>query len=99
MVPLRIAAPAVPLETLRMLSSWFPAEVSIYPLNPSYEYTAESADANNVAIFKKLQQCRDAKLVEAVDETYLYWAAMNSTGCRLTKLGQHYWRLVKEGRL
>jgi uncharacterized caspase-like protein len=99
MVALRTAQPAVSEDTLRMLPKWFPVKESIYPLNPSYEYTEKVADSDNVAIFKQLQQCRDAKLVESVDEDYMYFAAKNSTGCRLTMLGQHYWQLVKDGRL
>jgi hypothetical protein len=82
-----------------MLPEWFPLKESLYPLDPSYEYTEATANPENVAIFKKLQQCRDAKLVEAVGETYMYFAAKHSTACRLTMLGQHYWQLVKDGRL
>jgi len=29
----------------------------------------------------------------------MYYAAINSTGCRLTPLGKHYWSLVKAGRI
>jgi hypothetical protein len=29
----------------------------------------------------------------------MYYAAMHSTGCRLTALGKHYWGLVKAGRI
>jgi hypothetical protein len=29
----------------------------------------------------------------------MYYAAMNSTGCRLTALGGHYRRLASEGRI
>jgi hypothetical protein len=38
-------------------------------------------------------------LVEAVNAEFMYFAAMNSTGCRLTPLGRHYWRMAQEGRI
>ena len=51
------------------------------------------------ALPEELQRCRDAKLVEAVNAEFMYFAAMNSTGCRLTPLGRHYWRMAQEGRI
>ena len=98
-VPLRKTGPAVPLETLRLLPDWFISAEFEYPLDPSYEDQIPGFDPDHVAIFKKLQKCRDAKLVEAVDEEFMYFAALNSTACRLTPLGKHYWRLVQAGRI
>jgi hypothetical protein len=97
--PLRRATPAVPLEYLRLLPSWFATAESECPLDPTYEDTVPGFNPENVAIFKKLQKCRDAKLVQAVDEEFLYFAAMNSKACRLTPLGRHYWRLAQAGRI
>lgn len=100
---LRTAQPAVSDATLRELTKWFPQVDSEYHLDPTYEYTSNEKgfvpDEDHVKIFKKLQQCRDAKLVEAVGEEFLYFAAMYSKSCQLTSLGQRYWKLVKEGRL
>lgn len=96
---LRKAIPAVSVETLRQLPTWFPAPDHIFPLDPEYEDTEPGHDPAKVAIFKKLQKCRDAKLIEAVDEDFLYFAAMNSTGCRLTLLGQRYRKLAAERRI
>ncbi|WP_332642845.1 caspase family protein [Aeromicrobium sp.] len=96
---LRIAQPAVPLAVLRELTVWFPNVDSEFRLDPTYEYTEPTADPDHVTVFKKLQRCRDAKLVEAVDAEYMYFAAIEGTACRLTGLGQHYWRLAKEGRV
>lgn len=98
-VPIRRVRPAVPLETLRQLPSWFETAHYEYPLDPSYEDQVEGFDPDNVAVFKKLQKCRDAKLIEAVDEEFLYFAAINSKACRLTPLGRHYWRLATAGRI
>jgi uncharacterized caspase-like protein len=100
---LRTAQPAVSAATLRELTIWFPQVDGEYDLDPTYEYTSNEQgfvpDEDHVKIFKKLQQCRDAKLVEAVGAEFLYFAAMNSKSCQLTSLGQRYWKLVKEGRL
>lgn len=98
-VPIRKAQPAVALETLRLLPSWFDTADFEYPLDPTYEDQIPGFDLDKVAIFKKLQKCRDAKLVEAVDEEFLYFAAVNSKACRLTPLGKHYWRLAQAGRI
>lgn len=96
---LRKALPAVSVETLRQLPTWFPAPDHVFPLDPEYEDTEPGHDPAKVAIFKKLQKCRDAKLIEAVGEDFLYFAAMNSTGCRLTLLGQRYRKLAAERRI
>lgn len=96
---IRTAAPAVPLEVLRNFTTWFPDPDAEYPLDPSYEDTRPEPNPEHVRIFKHLQRARDAKLVEAVDEEFLYFAAINSKSARLTALGKHYWRLVKDGRV
>jgi caspase domain-containing protein len=100
LVSLRTAQPSVRVETLRQFPIWFSSADDEFPLDPSYEDTqVAAADPEHVAVFKQLQQCRDAKLVEAVDAEYMYFAAVNGTGCRLTPLGRHYWRLAKAGRI
>lgn len=53
----------------------------------------------NVAIFKNLQKFQSVGLVMPVDVDHMYFAAMNSKSCRLTALGYHYWRLVKDKRI
>jgi hypothetical protein len=34
-----------------------------------------------------------------VDEEFMYYAAINSKACRLTPLGQQYWRLASAKRI
>lgn len=99
LVPVRRAEAAVALDVLRQLPAWFTTPDYEYPLDPSYEDTAEPRNENHERIFKNLQKCRDAKLVEAVNEDFLYFAAMRSRTCRLTPLGRHYWRMANAGRL
>ncbi len=96
---LRRCAPAVPLGELRQLPQLFnPAEADL-PLDPSYEPTVDPRDAQHEADFAVLQHCRAAKLVDPVDAEHLYFAAMNSTACRLTPLGRHYRRMAAQDRL
>ena len=99
LIPLRRAQPAVPLDVLRRLREWFPDAQYEFPLDPSFEPDAEPHDAEREQIFGQLQQCRAAKLIEPVGEEHMYFAAMNSTACRLTALGRHYRRLAEDGRV
>lgn len=96
---LRTCHPAVSDETLRQLAGWFPTPGHEFPLDPSYEYTTELGNAKNENVFKQLQRCSYVKLVEPVDEEYMYFAAVNSKACRLTALGRHYRRLAVEEHL
>jgi hypothetical protein len=85
---------------LRKITEYFPDPSNDFPLNPSYEYTNVSvAIPDNVSKFKNLQKMQSVGLVVPVDEEYMYWAAQNSKVCRLTLLGMHYWRLVKENKI
>jgi hypothetical protein len=96
---IRTCKPLVPLEILRKLTEWFPTSGFDYPLDPSYEPTNNKERNPNEKIFAGLQKFRACRLVEPIDEEHMYFAAMNSTGCRLTPLGKHYWSLVKAGRI
>lgn len=96
---LRTCRPFVEDEVLRQLPSWYPTPEHKFPLDPSYEDTAGLGNTENEAVFKKLQRCSYAKLVEPVDEEFMYFAAMNSKACSLTPLGQHYRRLAADERL
>lgn len=106
---LRNTTPIVAIDVLKKITAYFSAPDVIYPLTPSYEYTNDPeiehlchvpfAEKNNVTIFDALQKMQRAGLVEPVGEAHLYWAAMNNKACRLTPLGEHYWRLVNEQRI
>lgn len=96
---LRDIAPRVPLDVLRNLSKWFPTSGYVYKLDPSYEPTSQKPDENNMDIFRQLQLCNRHSLVEPVDAEHMYFAAMNSTGCRLTIIGEYYRSLAEKGRL
>jgi len=106
---LRTINPQVPLNTLRKIIEYFPAPQEEYKLDPSYEDTNTKtvehsivepyAKAENVAIFKNLQKLQSVGLVVPVDSEFMYFAAMESKTCKLTSLGYHYWRFVKDKRI
>jgi len=96
---LREVNPRVPKEVLRKISLYFAAPDGVYLLDPSYEDTNTLALPGNVAIFKDLQKLQSIGLVEPVNTPFMFYAAMEGKGCRLTAPGQHYWRLAKKGRV
>jgi Caspase domain len=100
LVGVRQAQPSVAPGDLRELAAWFPTPDHDFPLDPSYEPTEEPRDEEHERVFGRMQKMRAAKLIEPVgDEDHMYYAAKNSGACRLTQLGQLYWRLVRDGRI
>jgi hypothetical protein len=97
-VALREVAPLVAEETLRKLPDWFPDASFVFPLDPSYEpteiavFSPEKGD-----VFAQLQKCNRHSLIEPVDAEHMYYAAIHSTGCRLTALGAYYRELAIKG--
>jgi hypothetical protein len=99
LLSLRECAPAVARETLRKLPDWFDTPDAEYPLDPSYEPEEEPKGHPNETIFKELQACRGAKLIEPVGADHMYFAAIENKSCRLTQLGRRYRRLATEKRI
>ena len=108
-ISLREAMAPVPTEVLRRMIDYFPTAEHPYPLDPSYEDTNTEdrkyppappfARPHNVAIFKDLQKLQSVGLLIPVGAPFMFFAAMESKSCRLTALGQHYWRLAKKKRI
>jgi hypothetical protein len=106
---LRIVIPQVSIETLREIIKFFPTPTDEFSLDPSFEYTNSInvrheviepyAINENTMVFKKLQQLQSIGLVIPAGADYMYFAAMESKSCKLTALGHHYWRLVKDKRI
>ena len=96
---LRQVTPPVPLEILRKITGYFPIPEQEFALDPSFEDQTENPDPTNVAIFKNLQKYQSVGLVVPVNAEFMYFAAMESKSCKLTALGHHYWRLVKDKRI
>ncbi len=99
MLPLRRCEPPIDLELLRLLPEYFESPQAEHLLDPSYEPDAKPRNRENEKIFSHLQRLRAVRLVVPVGEEHMYYAAMNSKSCKLTPLGQFYWRLASEGRL
>ena len=86
-----------------------------YPLTPKNEYTSygdniniieEARTKNPQCInFQMLQDLQKIGFVEPSMEElpegkkHMYWAAMLSKSCRLTKIGKYYWKLCNNGRI
>ncbi|MBU9710880.1 caspase family protein [Evansella tamaricis] len=106
---LRTVNPQVPINTIRNLVKYFPSPEDEFELDPSFEDTNSPdvehhliepyAIEGNVTIFKDLQKLEGVGLVVPVEEEHMYFAAMNSKSCKLSALGYHYWRLVKDRRI
>jgi uncharacterized caspase-like protein len=99
MLSLRTAKPAIDIAILRRLPDWFATADAEFALSPRHEPTAEPKDSSAEDTFRCLQRCNRVKLVEPVDEEDMYYAAINSTGCRLTALGRFYRTLADHGRI
>ena len=108
-VRLKKINPPIPVETLRKITEYFNSPEEYYKLDPSYEDTnsldveheiiTPHAKPENVAVFKDLQKMQSVGLVVPEEADYMYFAAMNSKSCKLTALGLHYWRLVKDKKI
>lgn len=98
-ISLKKVQPPISLEDLHRLPQLFPDPTYQFPLDPTFEPDSPSADPNNNELFAVLQRYNRVNLVVPVGETHMYHAAMNSKLCRLTVLGEHYRRLVEDGRI
>lgn len=107
-VSLRKVKSPIEIEDLSRIVELFEETGTIFSLDPTYEPKRDNIELveelpapvdENVEKFKILQKYNRVNLVVPVDEEHMYYAAMNSTGCKLTPLGEHYWNLVRKGRL
>lgn len=107
-ISLRQNNPLVDPSILRKLPEWFTYPGEVFQLNPSFESDRESVadelkdlpvDANNAAIFKDLQKCNRHGLIVPHEAEHMFFAAMNSTGCKLTALGEYYRKICINGKI
>ncbi|MDN3699338.1 caspase family protein [Vibrio cortegadensis] len=96
---LRQAQPPISLDNLKQLTEIFESAGSIRNLDPSYEPTSPDPIEENVKTFAVLQKLAKVNLVIPDGEEHMYYAALNSKGCRLTVLGAHYWNLISKERI
>lgn len=108
-IPLKTVKPTVDLSYIRELTSLFEKPEKHFQLDPSFEKTNSPsvehkcippyAQEDHVKQFSILQKLQSIGFVRPIDEEHMYFAAINSKSCKLTALGQYYWRLVKNGRI
>ena len=96
---LRKVQPPISLTDLKKIVELFEEPSIEFKLDPSYEPDSGIPDDENVEKFRILQKYNRINLVVPVKEEHMYYAAMNSTSCKLTALGVHYWNLVKNQRI
>ena len=98
-VSLRKNIPSISVEDLRKIVELFDKPSDIFKLDPTFEPDSESFIERKKKKFEILQKYNRVNLVVPVEEKHMYYAAMNSKGCRLTPLGIHYWNLVNKNRI
>lgn len=106
---LRNVKPQLSVAVLHKIIEYFSEPEIEYSLDPSYEYTNNPdikheykhpyAKEENTLILKNMQKYQSVGLVVPVEEEHMYFATMNSKTCKLTSLGHHYWRLVKNNKI
>jgi len=105
-VSLRRVKPPIDLVELQQISELFPTRGYIFNLDPSFEPERNGTEVNilppdpiNTAKFAILQKYNRVNLVVPLNAPHMWHAAMNSKSCKLTVLGEHYRKLVVEGRI
>lgn len=106
-ISLKKVQPAISIDDLKMITILFERISSTFELDPTFEPNRDNTNLSdlpesieeNVEKFRILQKYNRINLVVPVEEEHMYYAAMNSKGCKLTPLGEHYWNLVKRERI
>ncbi|MCL6592226.1 MAG: caspase family protein [Firmicutes bacterium] len=97
-MPIRKVQPPISLEILKKIPIYFKTIDQYYSLDPSYEDNLPETDPEHVKILRDLQKMVSVGLVKPVGEEHMYYAVKNSKSCKLTSLGQCYWRFINEGQ-
>lgn len=105
-VSLRKVQPPISLLELQRITEFFPSPGSEFQLDPSFEPERENQNTDiprpnpvNTAKFAILQKYNRVNLAIPVDAPHMWHAAIWSKTCKLTVLGEHYRRLVEQGRI
>lgn len=97
-VSLRKTQPPISLNELKKITELFDTTFE-HKLNPSYEPESDNPVKENTEKFAVLQKYNRINLVVPVDAPHMYHAAMESKSCKLTVLGEFYWKLVHDKRI
>lgn len=95
---LRKVHPPISSDDLRKIIKLFDRSFE-FQLDPSYEPTSPAPIKEHTEKFAILQKYNRVNLVVPLDTEHMYFAAMESKKCKLTVLGEFYWRLVKDSRI
>lgn len=105
-VSLRKVAAPIDLADLHRITEFFPEPTLEFKLDPSFEPQMKGRDEGmvppdpeNNRTFAILQRYNRLNLLVPVEALHMWNAAMESKSCKLTALGQHYWRLVSKARI
>jgi Caspase domain len=105
-VSLRKIPPLIELDGLRRITEFFANPGDEFALDPTYEPEMKGRDPGmpdpipeNTEKFAILQRYNRLNLLIPVDADHMWNAAMESKSCKLTVLGEHYWRLVTKKRI
>ncbi|MCI1067415.1 caspase family protein [Stenotrophomonas maltophilia] len=105
-VSLRKVTPPISLDDLRRITEFFPQRGFEFNLDPTFEPEIKGRDPGmplpdpeNTRKFALLQRYNRLNLVAPVNAPHMWHAAMQSTSCKLTVLGEHYRLLVEKQRL
>lgn len=106
-VSLRKVQPPIVLADLQRITEFFPSPGFEFKLDPTFEPERQGTEPTttlppkpeNTRKFAVLQKYNRVNLVVPVGAPHMWHAAMNSTACRLTVLGEHYRRLVERRRI
>lgn len=96
---LRKVEPPISLTELHQITELFSYPGEEFMLDPEYEPAENHGIKEKEEQFRILQNYNRVNLVVPVGEEHMYYAAKNSKSCKLTILGEHYWNLVKKGRI
>lgn len=105
-ISLRNAAPSIELDDLRMIKDLFPVAGFEFKLDPTYEPQIKGRDEGmpdpikvHTEIFAILQKYNRLNLLKPINAQHMWDAAMESKGCKLTALGEHYRKLTENNRI
>lgn len=105
-VSLRKVQPPITLKELQCIAALFPSAGHELPLDPTFEPERQGVDTQipppnpvNTEKFVILQKYNRVGLVVPVNAPHMWHAAMGGKSCKLTVLGEHYRRLVAQGRI
>lgn len=108
--PLRQTEPKITIKEMKKATELFKKPTDRYQLDPSYEPTnflgskrigkkdlkEPYCTPEHTEIFALLQKAAQNGLIKPTREEHMFYAAMNSDTCELTKLGIQYWTLIEK---